>query len=335
MVDKSKILFVYQGPHYFHRDLMDSIGADFYGMRRKTDSPLAWYLHSLKSTFSLPNGYDIYVSEGIMHILAFAKLIGKIPKHAILVNLCADHVAHATKQKKGLMPKLWAFQKMDGFICIGKMQENDVKNLLPEAKCLVIQTHVKPDLYSKLSEIKRERYGKHVIFLGVNNGLKNADLLIEVMNLVFKEIPDAKLTIIGQRWENLAKKNKDKRIVFVGFVDDVVQYISEADLSVHLAKYDAFPLGTLEPMVGGVPTIVSEFTGSKEIIVNLGDEFVCPLDKEEAARRIVWFLNLDHKKREEFSQKARKSVEHNQKDHIIPEFQKKFWGLINEIKKSK
>jgi len=84
-------------------------------------------------------------------------------------------------------------------------------------------------------------------------------------------------------------------------------------------------------MVGGLPAIVSKWTGTKEIIKNISKKLVVGLNAEEVAERVLKYFDLDLDKKIKLSEKSRKVASKFRKEDKVKEFKEKFLKLMNEV----
>ena len=109
---------------------------------------------------------------------------------------------------------------------------------------------------------------------------------MEAFSKIAQEHADARLLIVGE-WskiflEELMVKEQapSNQVEIVGKVNDLTPYLNRASLYVHPSRGDAFPVSTLEAMSAGIPAIVSEWTGTAEVVKQVDPTFVVPTDPE-------------------------------------------------------
>jgi glycosyltransferase involved in cell wall biosynthesis len=119
----------------------------------------------------------------------------------------------------------------------------------------------------------------HVFYLGRLKRFKGVHLLIEAMSQVVKEIPEARLTIVGNgdpEYRNELKQlsvklNLTKHIVFheFGLSDSLVQKVQimqEAWVLVFPSAREGFGLVVVEANACGTPTIATNVPGLRETV---------------------------------------------------------------------
>jgi glycosyltransferase involved in cell wall biosynthesis len=140
--------------------------------------------------------------------------------------------------------------------------------------------------------------------------VKNHRLFLDVAREVLKAVPDAMFVVIGDGpMENdlrdCAKHhNISDRVLFTGFRSDVMTLVSAFDLFLLTSRSDngkgeGFPNVVMEAMMCGVPCIVSDVGGTRELFKE--DEagyLVSPDDPETFVRRSVELLNCAERRHE-------------------------------------
>jgi len=117
-----------------------------------------------------------------------------------------------------------------------------------------------------------------------------------------------------------------------GYVDDLIPYFKNASLFVQASRADTFPVSTLESLRAGLPTIVTEKTGTKEVVENLGKEFIRKVDAEDIAEGILHYFDLSDSEKRKLSLKAKRISEKFNKERMCEMFRKEFNSLLGEIK---
>ena len=101
---------------------------------------------------------------------------------------------------------------------------------------------------------------------------KGIDYLIEAMPDVLKEFPDAECLIggIGPQENELKQKvetlHLESKVKFLGYVDNIEEFLSEIDVFVLPAIEEPFGLAIIEAQNRGKPVIATNAGGPKEII---------------------------------------------------------------------
>jgi UDP-glucose:(heptosyl)LPS alpha-1,3-glucosyltransferase len=114
---------------------------------------------------------------------------------------------------------------------------------------------------------------KPVIFLFAANNfrLKGLKVLIEAMKTAANSGQPVYLTVAGKdkksKYENLARKlGIEKRIIFLGQVDNIGNYLAAADVAVLPTYYDPSSRFILEAIAAAKPVITTSYNGASELI---------------------------------------------------------------------
>ena len=189
--------------------------------------------------------------------------------------------------------------------------------------------------YSK--EECREKLGlpindKVVLFLGGLEPHKGPDVLLKAMPSILKNIPDAKLVLVGGggmrgELERLCKRlGVEKYVKFAGFVEENMKpfYYRAADVFVlpSVMKSEVFPIVLLEASASGLPMIVSDLDTFKCIIEDgYNGLFTKRRDENNLANRIIYLLE-NEEVREKMGKNGRKKVEGYSWEQIAEETEK-------------
>ena len=140
--------------------------------------------------------------------------------------------------------------------------------------------------------------------------VKNHTLFLDVAREVLKGVPDTMFLVVGDGpmesdLKDYAKQHSiSDRILFTGFRSDVIRLLSAFDLFLltscsNNGKGEGFPNVVMEAMMCGVPCIVSDVGGTRELFKE-GEAgyLVSPGDPETFVRRSVELLNHPERRRE-------------------------------------
>lgn len=320
---EKKIAFIHGRPasHPIHASYAKKIHADFYfedRLIRWQDIPNAsklrryfsWMLNAF--LFQKIKTYDIYFCEGMRVPQLIMKRFGLMKKGAKLVALMADESLYFLSIKK--YPKITQYliqaflNSCDSIICIGDLQFNLAKEIIKKenVKIFKIYNGINDELLIELQKNvyrPNEKLFKMFVFghLAANwrAWYKGADIAIDTFCQLNHESNNFSLDIIGQVEEDVKRtllKNVPKelksKIHFLGNVIDIVSVISKYDLCLHVSRGDAFPTSTLECMAAGIPVIVSNITGTSNLVKSVSEDFVVNVSIEDTLISINRFINM-------------------------------------------
>jgi len=110
---------------------------------------------------------------------------------------------------------------------------------------------------------------KYFLAVGNTRIQKNYELLIDAFKTIYKEYK-VKLIIIGNlddNFKNIDKENyKNQNIYFLGFKNNVQDYMKKANFFCMTSKYEGMPIALLESMANGLIPIVTPSPGIIDLI---------------------------------------------------------------------
>lgn len=155
---------------------------------------------------------------------------------------------------------------------------------IPESKIRVIHPGVSSERFSAFDTMVcrheiRQRHGLSqsdivVLFVGMNFEIKRLELVIKgIGELVAKgdKNSNLKLLVVGkggkEQYLTMARNlGVANRITFTGVTNEVEKYYLASDIFAMPSRYDTFGLVVLEAMMAGLPVIISERVGAKDLI---------------------------------------------------------------------
>jgi len=202
----------------------------------------------------------------------------------------------------------------------------------PEKKIRVVYNGVNPDKYSparfteeEVSNFRRKiRVGENlmIFFIGRLTWVKGADTLLRAMPLILKEVPNAKLVILGKgEQEALIKQmvsslGLEKNVILhFKYVpeEERMLYYSACDIAVFPSKYEPFGIVCTEAMSMAKPVVVGAVgtSGFREQVIPVGKEacgfHINSYDPTDIAKFVIKLLK-DEDLRKKMGENARERV---------------------------
>jgi len=329
-----KAIFLYYDPHYAHAEMAKALHADFYPapkLRSESSNMLLGGLSMLKAVFTLPKNYDVYFCEGTYIIPALARKLGLLSKKAKVVNILASPLLYYIKigRIKGIRRKfaLWLLKEVDLFVSIGRMEDEILKEILPNAKSIVTYPRPKKEVVTSLLKDERmPNLNSHkILTVGTNSAYyKGIDIVYEAFKIVKKDFLDAELFIIG-KMPDLSNyvECSGEGVHCLSYVEDLGMVIKNSALYVHMGRGDTFPVSCIEAMLGGLPAIVSEWTGTKEIVNKIDNRLIIELNPKELANKIIWYFSLSSAEKIKLSIRSKEEAKNFIKSVKVKDFKDK------------
>ena len=277
-------------PHRIHRAWYESIDAEYF--------PKTGF-------FSTPPKADVYIIDGMASIPPLLFHDGKV----ILLN--SDTFFYNLK-------RAGFFKKLIYNFCLGRVDaiistSNMLRDMAKPHTCVPHKV-VYPFAEEKFFKVNMNPNSKNIGYFGRFTEEKNLDLIVRV----FKRLKNkGKLYLIGGEY-----KTDDKDIIVVPFTDRVEDYMKKCGLFIMLSRYDSFGVSIIESMAMGLPTVVSNTCGAKEIV---SPDFVVELNEDKIVEIIN---NLTLKQRKEYGRYNKLTAINYTKDRSIKRFKEAFTSVI-------
>jgi len=358
-INQLKIAYLQGRPcaHPMHRRFAESVGGKFhyidFRMRwqdKNRSIPfriISWFVCAF--TFPEKHNYNIFLIDNLHFPPVIMKIFHLINRKQKIVAHMGSHTLYFIYSHRFSKFTEWlhiqALKRYDALICEGKMAEELVKKILGNNT---------PKLYTVFMGIPNEHYpsekgittnpgGKNILFIG--NGpnynrmwYKGLDLMISAFQLAKIKNAELTFTIVGD-WEKaviqelLKDCNEETKnaIYFAGSTDDLGKFTKDASLCLHCARGDAFAISVLIAMGAGVPAIVSEWTGTKEVVAKVDEDLIVPLDKNIISEKIIWYFDLPIEKKKLLSDKCREVIKEYTEEKAVLFHQKTFLQLAKDF----
>ncbi|MCX4167986.1 glycosyltransferase [Enterococcus casseliflavus] len=186
--------------------------------------------------------------------------------------------------------------------------------------------------YEKLS--LRRKYGfeeNDFLLISIGEFITRKNQIELIRSLESNKNDQIKMLLIGtgRNEESLKKlvmeKNLSNKIIFLGQRSDIRELLQLADIIISSSKQEGLPLSILEGMATGLPIVVSDSRGNRDLVKNNG--WIYKNGTEDSLIKLVTILKNDKRKYLEFSQNSRK----NSLDYSLENVQKIMKKIYSEI----
>lgn len=199
---------------------------------------------------------------------------------------------------------------------------------IPESKIHVIQPGISTERFSALDPERsrqkiRKRHGFStddlvLLFVGMNFEVKRLDLVLKAvadLSVRRNENHNLKLLVVGKgKKKHYMKLARDLRIVnqvvFAGVTQKVEEYYMASDILAMPSQNDSFGMVVLEAMMAGLPTIITETVGARDLIESGTHGFVLPEDPSvsDVSEKLSFLLKKENRLR--MGENAREVARH-------------------------
>jgi len=151
--------------------------------------------------------------------------------------------------------------------------------------------NIEVDREKKREELGIPKDSFAVLSVGELNDNKNHETILRAIAKIDRK--DIVYVICGQGnkkeyLENLAKVlGLEERLILAGFRKDVVEIYKCCDLFAFPSKREGLPVSVMEAMASGLPCVVSDIRGCRDLIKSGKNGFLCnPMDIEAFAKKL-------------------------------------------------
>jgi len=216
-------------------------------------------------------------------------------------------------QKRSLYSKISAFFRAlsfkfaDKIIAVSDLVREvliEEYNLDPK-KIVTIYNGINAQLFRKINKINRR--DKFIVLHRGTDTRKGFDLLIKWSEEIIKENPHVYFLILGKSPANFSD-NISKHFKFIEWVDykKMPEIYSSSDLVICPARYDPFPGVAIEAMSCEKPVLMSNMCGTKALVKQSKNGFVC--DLQDFKEEIIRVSNINKKELNNIGRNARKTI---------------------------
>jgi glycosyltransferase involved in cell wall biosynthesis len=318
------------GPHPLHGRFAEAVGGEFefvdFRMRWQDRSRSRLYTIAswLMCAATLPGRreHDVFLVDGIHVSPVLMKRLFLRRNQKIVVHL-GSHTMYFLLTHRFSRPverlHLWALRNYDALICEGRMTVDMAHQLLGDKHPPIYETFIgtPAERVESLLKVEPDLDSRRIVCIANGPGefrkhYKGLDLMIDAVSIAADADPAIEFDILGE-WEREIVEELTagippaarERIRFRGRVDGIADWFRESSLYLQCARGDAFPTATIEAMSAGLVPLVSEWTGTRQIVSEVCYRLIAPLDAAEIAERISWYFALDADDRSQLSGRSR------------------------------
>ena len=185
---------------------------------------------------------------------------------------------------------------------------------------------------------KQNNYAENdfiLIYVAELTKRKHQDFLIEVTSILKDKIPKLKVLLVGIG--NLEKQYKEQvknfalenNVQFLGFRNDIANLMKIADVAVSASKLEGLPVNVMEAMATGLPIVVANCRGNRDLIKDGENGYVVDLDDKKCFSQMINNLYIDKSLRTKFSEKNLNMIKRYDRENIMKEMESIYKELLN------
>ena len=219
-----------------------------------------------------------------------------------LTCLCATHIIPEGEGVKADLINNGITKKPINVLGYGNCRGIDLKRFDPEI----------PEVKAEARKLRKEGVFTFIT-IGRLVGDKGINELTEAFVKLNKEFPDTRLLLVGGKEqdldplkpETLAIIESNECIAAVGPQKDVRPWLLASDVFVLPSHREGFPNVVIEAGAMGLPSIVTDINGSREIIIDGKNGIIIPPKDIDALYKVMKECMMDKRKIESLSENAR------------------------------
>ena len=220
---------------------------------------------------------------------------------------------------------LHLLNQVDGIISPTEMMKKQAEPFTKGIPNEVVPLFVDTNRYGK---IKADLSSPNVSCFARPYFLKGTDILVKAFKLIKKEYKEANLYVGGKG--PMIKKFRDVPGVHMPGFCKPEKYLSKSGLYINAARLEPFGVNILEAMCAGIPPIVSENCGAKEIVAKVDPSLIVKCNPNAIAKRAIGLH--ESRDKEELGKKCRKIAMKYTRKRTIRMARKAFRKMLSELK---
>lgn len=254
------------------------------------------------------------------------------------------YTAHGFHFAKGVPWQNWALyypieKALSGYMdCLITINEEDYsfakKKFLTRDIRFINGVGVDTSLMEKQTPEKknqlRKSYGYQaedfiLCFAGELNYNKHQDLLIRAVALVKDKAPNIRLLLAGDgalmdTYKQLVEANDlEKHVSLLGYSKEVANLLLLSDVGVSSSRREGLPVNVMEGMAAGLPMIVTDARGNRDLIKNNVNGFVVGIEEVEQFAKAIIKLYENPELRRELAENNIKDIKKYSLEVILQE----------------
>ena len=166
----------------------------------------------------------------------------------------------------------------------------------------------------------RQQYGYKVddiilIYVAEYIERKNHKFILDAIPNLIRKIPNIKILFAGkgklfEQTQDYARKLQVQDYVdFLGFRKDIAQLIALSDIGISSSRQEGLPMNIAEELYTGLPVVVSEERGHKELVEHEVNGLIYPQMDQDSFIQAVVTLAEDPVLRAKMSENARRLIQ--------------------------
>jgi alpha-1,3-mannosyltransferase len=256
--------------------------------------------------------YDIVHVHGVGFFSDFLAAAGVYHKKPLILSSLGGifHTPSLLRLKKAYfnIVSRMVLKRFDSIIAISRKDLNLFSRISSRVICIPPGINL-----DEFKTIPRRPEKNTFLYVGRISKNKRLDNLIETFYHVSKEMPEARLYVVGEDWQGIQPQLKqlvterglEGNVSFEGAVsrEELLGYFSRSEFFVSASEYEGFGISVVEAMAAGLVPIVNSIDAFKELITNEEDGFLIDFSNPKKAADEI--LKITAERNSKVAEKAR------------------------------
>ena len=226
---------------------------------------------------------------------------------------------HLVRKGKTSLPYRWLYKRIDKVIFVSELTKQTFLSTHPaiaEEKLEVVHNSIASTTPSEVESIRQSLSISNDAVLAMYHGRlaqeKGLDVLLEAMHEA--DVPNLHLVLIGRGEDSyvntlqqlLTKHSLESKVHFLGFKDEVISYISQADFGVlpSIAP-ESFSLASMEYMSQGKAVVTTNNGGQVEFVEDGRNGLLVPPSDVQALAHALKVMTVKESYRKALGKQAK------------------------------
>jgi glycosyltransferase involved in cell wall biosynthesis len=242
-----------------------------------------------------------------------------------IISINSDTFFVDLLRTKGLRRKymLWLIKHIDGIVSTSNFMKK-IARQFTKVPNEVVYPYCDTQRFLKVSPKKQSQ---NITSVGIGFNTKGSDILLKAFEKYHQTFPKSKLFLCGHK-EDLNGLKTPEGVVLTGIVKPE-HYLSRSGLYINASRHESFGVNIIEAMCAGLPTIITNRCGAREIVSQISKELVVECDSDSIANKAIQLMK-DSSKRNRIGEKSKQKG----KNFTKKSSQKNFKAEISKIMKT-
>ena len=293
------VLFSYNAKY---NDFLSSNNLKIVGSKKKNKSRFYFNIFTSLNLFNylLKNKEEILIFSFQSHLPAI--FIAKLLNKKIIIRN-SEEIIDATKHADNKISavivfflKIIFYNLSNKIIAISRKSKQSLEKIIFNKKKIELIYNPYLDLQKKFNrKIKKKKFFD-ILCVGRFTKQKNFSLVIKAINQLSSKFSHLKLTLIGDGpYAKKLKKFESKNIKILPWKKNLKVYFLNSDLFILPSFYEGLPNTLIDAVNFGIPSISSDCSGAKDILLNNKGGYIFPVNDLKNLKKKITFVILNSK----------------------------------------